>query len=209
VVFKEGRIHTKRGNDETRTKLGIGTKAYIAMEYIKGKELFDVIDKNQLKPIEKKNIITQLFEGLAKINELGISYNDLKAENILYNTETKKITFIDFGLASNAKSHKTATGGDPGYASPEIYQNKGVTLGKSDTFSLAMLLCVLIDPEGLPDRSENATHADQINFCKERKTVAHTLCPGLYDLLQRMMVEEPKDRISSKDAVKQWKQICP
>jgi len=72
-----------------------------------GISLKDFLDDKlpNLKSIDVKIFLTNtcsLFEGVGLFNKLGIIHHDIKTRNIVYNTNTSKMSYIDFGIAKNA-----------------------------------------------------------------------------------------------------------
>ena len=117
--------------------------AYMAMEFLEGKELKDIIATGQLPPTEQVvDIIAQVADGLWFAHQQGIVHRDVKPSNIMVlKGGIAKIT--DFGIARLPNSAvKTMTGlilGSPRYMSPE--QVIGKTLDtRTDTFSLGVVL---------------------------------------------------------------------
>src|SRR5688572_25455967 len=71
---------------------------YIAMEYVKGETLRDLLKEGALPLNRIQEIAIPLADGLAKAHEAGIVHRDLKPENIMI-TEDGYVKILDFGLA--------------------------------------------------------------------------------------------------------------
>jgi eukaryotic-like serine/threonine-protein kinase len=117
--------------------------AYMAMEFLEGQELKDVISSGKLLPVENTvDIMAQVADGLAFAHEQGVVHRDIKPSNIMVlHNGLAKIT--DFGIARLPNSAvKTMTGmilGSPRYMSPE--QVVGSQLDyRTDLFSLGVVL---------------------------------------------------------------------
>ena len=74
------------------------SKTFIAMEYVEGKTLREIIDDDELTIEQIKDISIQICEGLHEAHSKGITHRDIKPENILID-ETGKVKIVDFGLA--------------------------------------------------------------------------------------------------------------
>jgi predicted Ser/Thr protein kinase/tetratricopeptide (TPR) repeat protein len=120
--------------------------SFIAMEYIEGKTLKDLLKTGQGFPFsEVARIGAALASGLDYAHSKGVVHRDIKPANIIMTPQgTVKIT--DFGVARMESSNLTATGqfiGTPNYMSPE--QVAGTTIdGRSDLFSLGVVLFELL-----------------------------------------------------------------
>ena len=117
--------------------------AYIAMEFLKGKDLADVSKTGQLLPIPKVlSIVARVAEALAYAHKLNVVHRDIKPANIMYDLESDSVKVTDFGIARITDSSKTKTGlvlGTPSFMSPEQIAGKKVD-GRSDLYSLGVML---------------------------------------------------------------------
>jgi serine/threonine-protein kinase len=117
--------------------------AYIAMEFLKGKDLADVTKDGQLLPIAKVlSIVARVAEALAYAHKQNVVHRDIKPANIMYDMESDTVKVTDFGIARITDSSKTKTGmvlGTPSFMSPEQIAGKRVD-GRSDLYSLGVML---------------------------------------------------------------------
>ena len=117
--------------------------AFIAMEFLKGKDLTDASKPGQLLPVPKVLfIVAQVADALAYAHKLNVVHRDIKPANIMYDRETGSVKVTDFGIARITDSSKTKTGlilGTPSYMSPEQLAGKKVD-GRSDLYSLGVML---------------------------------------------------------------------
>ncbi len=117
--------------------------AFIAMEFLKGKDLADVSKTGQLLPIPKVlSIVARVAEALAYAHKLNVVHRDIKPANIMYDLESDSVKVTDFGIARITDSSKTKTGlvlGTPSFMSPEQIAGKKVD-GRSDLYSLGVML---------------------------------------------------------------------
>jgi serine/threonine-protein kinase len=117
--------------------------AYMAMEFLEGNELKDMIASGNLPtPDQVVDIIAQVADGLWFAHQQDIVHRDVKPSNIMVmKGGIAKIT--DFGIARLPNSAvKTMTGlilGSPRYMSPEQVIGKTID-ARSDIFSLGVVL---------------------------------------------------------------------
>ncbi len=120
--------------------------AYMAMEFLNGRELKDVLAAGTRLDVETTvELMLQVADGLAYAHEHGIVHRDVKPSNIMVinlpNGVLAKIT--DFGIARMPGSAvKTMTGvvmGSPRYMSPEQVVGKAID-ARSDIFSLGVVM---------------------------------------------------------------------
>ncbi len=71
---------------------------YIAMEYIDGKPLDQLIPRNGMRLNEALRIAIPVADALAKAHAAGITHRDLKPSNIMVDREGRA-KLLDFGLA--------------------------------------------------------------------------------------------------------------
>jgi serine/threonine-protein kinase len=117
--------------------------AYIAMEFLQGKELREILDDAEAMPVGRiLDIVSQVALGLAYAHEHGIVHRDVKPSNIMVSSEGH-VKITDFGIARmESASVRTQTGmvlGSPKYMSPEQVLGKLIDQ-RSDIFSLGVVL---------------------------------------------------------------------
>ena len=117
--------------------------AYIAMEFLKGKDLVDACKEGQLLPVPKVlSIVARVAEALAYAHKQNVVHRDIKPANIMYEITSDVVKVTDFGIARITDSSKTKTGlvlGTPSFMSPEQLAGKKVD-GRSDLYSLGVML---------------------------------------------------------------------
>ncbi len=133
--------------------------AFIAMEFLKGRDLAGYTKPGHLLPIPKVlDIVARVAEALNYAHSLNVVHRDIKPHNIMYDPETDMVKVTDFGIARITDSSKTKTGmvlGTPSYMSPEQLAGKKIE-GRSDLFSLGVSLYQLICGT-LPFQGESMT----------------------------------------------------
>jgi len=122
-------------------------KTFIAMEYVEGKTLRELIKSDDLTIERITDISVQICEGLNEAHSKGITHRDIKPENILID-EKGKVKIVDFGLAkikniSRGITKQDSTVGTLKYMSPEQIRNQTVD-HRSDIWSFGVILYEMI-----------------------------------------------------------------
>jgi len=176
--------------------------AYIAMEFLKGKDLVPFTKPDALLPLPKvMSIIARVAEALDYAHRQNVVHRDIKPANIMYDPETDTPKVTDFGIARITDSSKTKTGmvlGTPSYMSPEQLAGRKIE-GHSDLFSLGVslyqLACGKLPFEGdsmaqLMYRIANEPHTDIL-------TIRADLPPCLAAIINRSLAKQVEDRYAS------------
>ncbi len=130
-----------------------GDTPYIAMEYVEGKTLRELLAEGPLPTRKLLQLATQIAEGLAKAHSAGIIHRDLKPENMMISSDGY-VKILDFGLAKllaqpgadseadTMTKEGTVAGavmGTASYMSPEQALGKPLD-ARTDVFSLGAVL---------------------------------------------------------------------
>ena len=124
--------------------------AYIAMQYIDGKNLLEV--REALTQEQKAKIVCEVAGALHAAHRLGLIHRDVKPANILVETKedgTHHPYILDFGLVRELEVPRhTVTGvvvGTPCYMSPEQARGEADCMDRrSDVYSLGATLYELL-----------------------------------------------------------------
>ena len=120
---------------------------YIAMEYVDGKSLKDLMNSVRFIPHDiALAIIYDICRGIEHAHQKGVVHRDLKPANILVNKDGR-VKITDFGLAqAQDLTSITVTGaivGTPAYMSPEQAAGKKID-ARSDIFSLGVVVYEMV-----------------------------------------------------------------
>jgi serine/threonine-protein kinase len=120
-----------------------GNLLYMAMEYVEGGDLRDMLAEGRLPPVDKAvDIAAQVAEGLAYAHEHHVVHRDIKPANIMI-TPQGRVKIADFGIARmRSAESRTQTGvilGSPKYLSPEQVTGQRAD-HRADIFSLGVIL---------------------------------------------------------------------
>jgi serine/threonine protein phosphatase PrpC len=121
------------------------SRPYIAMEFLKGKTLADMLNDVRPFPVgDAVQIASRICDGLSHMHEHKIIHRDLKPQNVmLLNDGTLRI--LDFGIAKSMEARRltfagfTSTMGTPDYMAPEQVKGKRGD-SRTDIYSLGAML---------------------------------------------------------------------
>jgi serine/threonine protein kinase len=178
---------------------------FIAMEYIDGETLGEIVKRKALLPIAKRiQWVEDLCSGLAYAHRQGVIHRDIKPANLMVDTEgTLKI--LDFGLARRDASKFTQSHvilGTPNYMSPEQIRGQNVDT-RSDIFAVGALFYeILTYKEAFP----GAVHQTMHKILHEEPESLETFIPGvdaaIPRILSRALVKDRDGRYPDLSAMK-------
>ena len=161
-----------------------GLYHYMAMEYVEGRTLAQLIDGAQ-RPFPEGRVMVwaeQLCDALHYLHtqEPVVIYRDLKPGNIMVNEQTDQVKLIDFGIArfyEPSKSKDTMAFGTEGYAPPEQY-GSGQTDVRADVFALGITLHELLT---LQDPGQHLTGLRNIRVVNQQvnPVIAHAIAKAV------------------------------
>jgi eukaryotic-like serine/threonine-protein kinase len=178
---------------------------YIAMEYVEGASLKDLIARG-LTVGEAVEIVRQVLAGVKYAHERGIIHRDLKPQNVLVDAEGRaRVT--DFGIARAGASEITQTGsvlGTAQYLSPEQAQGLPVTAA-SDIYSIGVMLYETLTRQVPFDADSPVTVA--LKQVSERPRPPSELNPqvsrALDGVVMRALAKDPANRFGSAEEFRQ------
>ncbi len=134
-----------------------GEDAWIAMEFVRGKDLSHYTRVGQLLPVrEVVRIGARLARALHYAHSQGVVHRDIKPANVMLDLEHDVLKVMDFGIARIADGSRTRTGlvlGTPSFMSPEQLAGLKVD-GRSDLYSLGAMIYQLLTGH-LPHQSDS------------------------------------------------------
>ncbi|OGS81679.1 MAG: serine/threonine protein kinase [Gallionellales bacterium GWA2_59_43] len=161
-----------------------GDVAYIAMEFLQGRELRDIMNDGGLLPVDQVlDIVAQVALGLSYAHEHEIVHRDVKPSNIMV-VRDGHVKITDFGIARMASSAvRTQTGmvlGSPKYMSPEQVMGKNIDQ-RSDIFSLGVMLYEMLTGQA-PFNGDNV-NAIMYQTLNAAPSPPNLLNPGVPEML--------------------------
>ncbi len=187
--------------------------AYIAMEYLSGATLRDLMNKGPIPLDLALDTATQMAEALAFAHEHGVIHRDIKPANVVITGRRGRVKLTDFGIAHLVNSDRTQTGqmlGSPRYMSPEQAMGREID-GRSDIFSLGAVLYEMLTGHYAFDGA--SLPAIVYRVINETSVPAASLRPnlpaGLSSLLTRMLDKSPDNRPDARALVNALHALIP
>ncbi|HEX9372276.1 MAG TPA: PQQ-binding-like beta-propeller repeat protein [Roseiflexaceae bacterium] len=178
--------------------------AFLAMEYVGGPSLRQILEAGPLDPQRALNILDQIAQALEYAHKLGIVHRDVKPSNILVGPGDRAV-LIDFGLAEMADDPLLTGDGEllgtPHYMAPEQARGAGAD-ARSDQYALAAVAYELLTGTPLfQGRAATAIVHAQIYETPAPPTERNpTLPAAANDVLLRALAKAPHDRFPSLPA---------
>ncbi|HMM47368.1 MAG TPA: serine/threonine-protein kinase [Thiobacillaceae bacterium] len=176
--------------------------AYIAMEFLSGTTLRDLMDTGPI-PLELALDTTlQMAQALAFAHDHGVIHRDIKPANVIVTDQHGRIKLTDFGIAHLANSEHTHAGrmlGSPRYMSPEQAMGREID-GRSDIFSLGAVLYEMLtghyafDGDSLPTIVYRVVNDTPATVASLRPQVPARLSSLVADMLNKNPQARPDAR---------------
>lgn len=176
---------------------------FIAMEYLQGENLADVLEKNTLTFEEKIRILIRVLEALEHAHAFDVVHRDIKPSNIHVQSDGT-IKLMDFGLARMLTADTlTASGnliGTPHYASPEQLKGEPVDR-RSDIYSTGVMAYEMLAGRR-PFEPDNDSISSVIlkvisSVAPPMDTDMSRMLPEIESIVSRAMAKSPDARFQS------------
>lgn len=201
----------------------VGSDYYIAMEYVHGRDLGDVLDRayerGEPMPMQLGLYVAhKLLEGLDYAHKLtdeqgrpmGIVHRDISPQNVLIGLDGA-VKLIDFGLARTdllpARTQGALAVGKYGYMSPEQARHEKID-GRADIYSTGVMLFEVFTGDRLVDEQDQATLWSRVLSPKHRKpsAVVSSLPIEIDDLVMTAVAIQAGDRFSDAGEMRDFVQ---
>lgn len=182
----------------------VGNTYYIAMEYLQGRSLKDVIvAMGALDPKLAIHICLQILAAARFAHSKGIVHRDIKPQNVMIDDEWN-VKVTDFGIAHNpVDGDITQTGqmvGTAQYISPEQAQGRPVS-NASDLYSIGVVLFEMLTGRVPFDGDASVAIAlKHINDTPPRPSSIVPTIPAVLDgVVLKAMAKSPVERYASAE----------
>ncbi|MFM8322821.1 MAG: protein kinase domain-containing protein, partial [Chloroflexota bacterium] len=176
---------------------------YIVMRYMSGGSLTERIQSGAISLSETAQMVFRLAPALDAAHARNIIHRDMKPGNILY--DQYGIAYLsDFGIARLVESGSaTLTGesilGTPAYMSPEQVQGDKAIDGRSDLYSLGVLIYQMLTGQ-VPYQADTPAKVMMMHVLQPVPALRHAM-PEMPEeveaVLSRSMAKNPEERYAS------------
>ncbi len=182
-----------------------GGVSYIALEYVDGQTLKEIITENgRMEQEEAVRCALCILAALSHAHQRGIIHRDVKSQNVMI-TRNGQVKIGDFGIAGLADTKTLTTDGNVmgsvHYFSPE--QAKGMrATSASDLYSVGVILYEMLTGH-VPFEGETAVSVAMMHLMETPKPVEQeaNVCRAVELIVKKALEKEPKDRYQSADAM--------
>lgn len=186
-------------------------QSYIAMEFVDGPSLRDIIEKKFSSTVEigRDDILqalcwtSQLCDALDATHKKGIIHRDIKPDNIMIAPQDM-VKITDFGIVHIEEATFTPTGaliGTPRYMSPEQVHGGRID-ARSDIYAVGIILYELLI--GSPPFISGDISYQQVNVLPTRpRDICPAIPPQVDRIIMKCLEKAPADRYQSALEMKQ------
>ncbi|KAJ3341527.1 hypothetical protein HDU93_004687 [Gonapodya sp. JEL0774] len=186
---------------------------YLVMDLCVGGELFDrICEKGSYYEEDAAAISRVVVDAVRYLHDQNVVHRDIKAENLLFRTRESSdpadLLIADFGLSKiidDGQYHLLMTTcGTPGYMAPEVIRRVGHHK-PVDMWSIGVLTYFLLCGYTPFDASSQAEEIQNIlkgKYKFEPKEYWEDVSEQAKDFIRRLLVINPKDRLTASDALK-------
>jgi hypothetical protein len=174
-------------------------RRYLAMEWVEGKTLRDILRVRRLTVRETVRLAQRVSEALGEAHRRGIVHLDLKPANLIVTEHAElDVKVLDFGLAGllgDEEGQAAALQGTPGYMSPEQAERRSPSF-PSDVFSLGCVLyeCLTQSPAFFDNEASAALLKAVASQPEPLSRLRPRTPPELLQLIERMLAKDPATR---------------
>jgi serine/threonine-protein kinase len=189
---------------------------YIVMEFVQGRSVADILEKDGPMPPERvENILRQVVGSLNEAHGHGIIHRDLKPDNVVLAERAGQkdwVEVLDFGIAKRSSEHDpneaklTQQGmvlGTPPYMSPEQFTGQPIDV-RSDIYALGVMAYEMLSGK-LPWEANTAwewasKHMTEAPTPLERQPLGAHIPQRMRDAIARALAKDKEQRFANVNA---------
>ncbi|GAB6030270.1 p21 protein (Cdc42 Rac)-activated kinase [Chamberlinius hualienensis] len=165
---------------------------WIAMEYLEGGPLSNIIYPCKLSELQIASICKELLQGLKFLHSLGIVHRDIKSSNILLGMNGQ-VKIADFGLCAQVAPEilRSTFACTPCWAAPEILHGKPYG-DKVDIWSFGIVIIEMVDRKPPIDVFAKIMRNDKVTISQQ-----HSVSVNCNLFLDKCLQFDPSKRASA------------
>jgi serine/threonine protein kinase len=184
---------------------------YLALEYVAGRELKEVLAEAPLDLDSIWRIFAQVLAGLGVAHSSGVVHRDVKPQNIF--VMPNGVTKVgDFGIARIDESGFTRTGtaiGTPSYMPPEQFAGAKID-NRSDLFAACAVLYEMISGK----KAFTGTNITDVMYSvlekdpPDLREINRKIPPALASVVKKGLSKRPEDRFQSAEELSEALEVA-
>lgn len=213
--LREAKAAVQLKNPHVAQVYDVGTlesgEPFMVMEYLEGCDLSDLFkQRGALPPAEVCEYVVQACDALGEAHALGIVHRDVKLGNLFLTRGAAGVPIVkvlDFGLSKASPFGGGETGvtmsaavlGSPRFMSPEQLQDPRTVDGRTDIWSLGIILYTLLAGRPAFDAETVGKLFAKVMGENPRplEEIAPRVDPGLVAVVNACLQKSPDARISN------------
>jgi len=183
-----------------------GDQPYLVMRLMAGGSLAEKLESGPLTLLEATRVVERIGSALDEAHLRGIVHRDLKPGNILFDHH-RDAYLTDFGIVRLAEATASFTGsgiiGTPAYMSPEQAHGTKELDGRSDLYSLGVVLYEMLagKPPYQADTPIRVAMRHILEPVPRIRAERPDLSPEVESIITCILAKEPGERYSSSCAL--------
>jgi predicted Ser/Thr protein kinase len=200
---REAEISAKLNHPNVITIFDVGDEPgfgpFLAMEFIEGQPLDELLRKGPLDPAQAMEILLQAAEALGAAHAAGVVHRDVKPANLMV-AQDGRVKLMDFGIAREDEKGRTTAAlmCTPGYAAPEMLEGARANEA-SDRWAFAVTAFECVGG-GMPFAGESISVV-LYNVAHGEAVFPATFSPALRAVFSRALAKDPAARFPSLRAL--------
>lgn len=178
-------------------------RPWFVLDYIEGRHIDQYCQAANLSVEAMVDLMVPVCQAVAYAHSQGIIHRDLKPANILMVEQSDQVRpiILDFGVAARADSRQVTQTGDTlgtsGFMSPEQIKGQTPIDGRSDVFSLGVVLYLLVSQQH-PFKASSDTETNyRILHDEPTPLLSRQVNPNLAAIFYRCLAKNPQNRYQS------------